>query len=270
MLSTSQKPPMDQFIPRNELFLFASPESDFTAAKVPEAVHRPVTLPKPLDSEFLCSSPESASGYMHAAEVMGDEMKTESLASKGIESTSRSQQQRQGMFQEFMNAMALMASPESAAGLVPSAMYLDEDSRALLFEMQHQADDLPKTLQEALIDPRAVVITEAVRPFSIVDVNDAWVGLCGYNRDEALQKDIGKLLQGPETDHQVARTIVPQLMQEQFAHAVLTNYTKQGRRFENKLLKAGLISDEQGTKYFVGVFEELFESAEGGRMMAAV
>jgi PAS domain S-box-containing protein len=204
---------------------------------------------------------------MHAAEVMADEMKGEILAGRGVKSASRSQQQ-DVMFQEFMSTMALMASPESATGLVPSAMYLDEESQALLFKIQHQADDLPKTLQEALIDPRAAVITEAIHPFSIVDVNDAWVGLCGYNREEALHQDIGKLLQGPETNHHVARTIVPQLMQEHFANVVLTNYTKQGQRFENKL-KAGLISDEQGTKYFVGVFEALLvESSEGGRMMA--
>ena len=250
-----------------ELLSFASPESDFTSAYVPDAVNRPVSQPKPFDAEFLLSSPLSASGYMHAAEVMADEMKAEILAARGVESASGSQQ-RDVLFQEFIATMALMASPESATGFVPSAMYLDEESQALLFKIQHQADDLPKTLQEALTDPRAAVITEAVHPFSIVDVNDAWVGLCGYTREEALQQDIGKLLQGPETNHQVARTIVPQLMQEHFADVVLTNYTKQGQRFENKL-KAGLISDEQGTKYFVGVFEALlFESSEGEKMMA--
>jgi PAS domain S-box-containing protein len=248
-----------------EFYSTTSPQPRLTTENVSEEVKRPVTQPKPLDTEFLFSSPASAFGYMHAAELMSEEMKAEILVGRGIEDNAQS---KEILFEEFMDTMALMASPESAAGVVSCAAFLDEQARADLFKIQHQVNDLPKTLEDALADPRPVVITEVVHPFSIVDVNDAWVGLCGYEREEALNKNIGKLLQGPETNHQVARTIFPQLMREHFANVVLTNYTKQGRRFRNKL-NAGLISDEYGAKYFVGVFEELYDSAEGGRLMSS-
>lgn len=247
-----------------DLYFFASPESDFTAERVSEAVNRPSIDPEEhMDTEFLVASYDSAFGSIHAAEVMSEEMKADILTARGVDYSLP----QSVVYQDFVNTMALMASPESAAGFVSSAEYLDEESRSVLYKIQHQEEELPMTLQEAMADPRAIVVTQVDRPFSIVDVNDAWVGLCGYDREEAIHKNLGKLLQGPETDHQVAETIVPQLMRNHFANVELTNYTKEGRRFRNRL-RAGLISDDQGVKYFVGVLEEMYES-QGGRYVSS-
>ena len=46
--------------------------------------------------------------------------------------------------------------------------------------------------------PQARVITESVPPFRITHVNDAWEGLCGFTRQEAVGKTLG-MLQGPGT-----------------------------------------------------------------------
>jgi len=263
------------YIHSAETLSFASPESDFTSAHVADAVNQSFTPQRQQESllhdpELWISCPESASGYIHASEILSEEMKTEILASRGIQYTP---QRQEVMFQEFMDTMALVTSPESASGVASSTMYLDDKTKDLLYQYRHQVDDLPKTLAEALADPRPVVITEVVHPFAIVDVNDAWVGLCGYQREEARHKGVGKLLQGPDTNLQMARSIVPQLLQSHFANVILTNYTKEGRRFQNQV-KAGIISshddDENGVKkYFVGVFEELLEAShdEGKRMM---
>ena len=74
--------------------------------------------------------------------------------------------------------MTLIASPESAAGM------------SVLAKLQYQEDDLPKTLNEALADPRAVVVRSMTSSFDIVDVNEAWVGLCGYDRKGAMHQNL--------------------------------------------------------------------------------
>jgi hypothetical protein len=62
-------------------------------------------------------------------------------------------------------------------------------------------EPLPRTLQDALRrSSRAIVITEAVKPFRIVNVNKAWENLCGYSYVEAKDMTLGSLLSGPETD----------------------------------------------------------------------
>jgi PAS domain S-box-containing protein len=212
----------------------------------------------PIDAGLLVSSPESAYGFTHAAELMSEALKADVLESQGAE-YKPSKSSDEIMFQEFIDNMALMASPESASGFVFSAELLDEDSKSLLSRLQSRVEALPQTLEEAMLDPRAIVITSLTSPFDIVDVNEAWVGLCGYERDEALHKNLGKLLQGPDTNAEAAQSMVSQLKQEHFAESTITNYTKQGRKFQNRV-QAGLLSDDQGqTKYFVGVFEELFD-----------
>jgi PAS domain S-box-containing protein len=166
------------------------------------------------------------------------------------------------MFQEFLDNMALMASPESAAGIVSSAGLLDDEFRSVLAKLQYREDDLPKTLNEALADPRAVVVTSMTSPFDIVDVNEAWVGLCGYDRKGAMHQNLGKLLQGPDTNAEDAHIMISKLRREHYADTMLTNYTKQGRKFQNHV-QAGLLSDDAGqVKYFVGVLEEMFEDEE--------
>lgn len=218
----------------------------------------------PIDAALLVSSPESAFGSTHAGEFLSDSFKAELLESQGVE-YKPAKSSDAIMFQEFLDNMALMASPESASGFVASAEFLDEASKAMLSKFHARAEALPKTLEEAMADPRAIVVTSLTSPFDIVDVNEAWVGLCGYERNEALHQNLGKLLQGPDTNADATKTMVSQLQQEHFAESMITNYTKQGRRFRNRV-QAGLLSDDKGqTKYFVGVLEEIFDQ-EGGKM----
>lgn len=118
---------------------------------------------------------------------------------------------------------------------------------------------LPRTLEEALHasqNHRAIVITEPTIPFRIVDVNTAWEGLCGYSFVECQGKTLGSLLQGPETDRSAVTAVVSTLLRGEEAGAVLTNYTKDGRAFRNRL-RVGPLMDGEHTTHFIGVLQEI-------------
>ena len=119
---------------------------------------------------------------------------------------------------------------------------------------------LPRTLEEALRpSQQAFVITETNAPFRIVDVNTAWEGLCGYSFVECQGKTLGSLLQGPETNRSAVTAVVSTLLRGEQAGAVLTNYTKDGRPFRNRL-RVGPLMDGDKTTHFIGVLQEIHDN----------
>lgn len=120
-------------------------------------------------------------------------------------------------------------------------------------------EPLPHTLEDALRPSnRAIVITETTVPFRIVDVNQAWEGLCGYSFVECQGKTLGSLLQGPKTDRAAVTAVVSTLLRGEEAGAVLTNYTKDGREFRNRL-RVGPLMDGDKATHFVGVLQEIHD-----------
>lgn len=121
---------------------------------------------------------------------------------------------------------------------------------------------LPQTLEEIMRQKsRAIVVTEPTKPFRVVDVNECWEGLCGFTFSEARGKTLGSLLKGPATNQVAATGLVAHLLQGQEAGAVLTNYTKEGREFRNRIRVGPVYEDDSRTKitHFVGVLEEIQE-----------
>lgn len=117
---------------------------------------------------------------------------------------------------------------------------------------------LPRTMEDALRTPksRAVVITENKKPFRVVDVNSCWENLCGYSFVESKGKTLGSLLKGPETDSTAATGLIAQLMNGEEAGTTLTNYTKSGRRFRNRI-RVGPLFNGSTVTHFVGVLQEV-------------
>lgn len=106
-------------------------------------------------------------------------------------------------------------------------------------------------------DARAIVVTDTKNPYRIVAVNTAWENLCGYTREECKGHSVGRLLQGPGTDTDNAMMLLSKLLAGEEADAILTNYTKNGRKFQNKI-KVGPVKDDMGkTVNFVGVLQEV-------------
>jgi PAS domain S-box-containing protein len=118
-------------------------------------------------------------------------------------------------------------------------------------------EPLPRTFEDAVRPTRrAIVVTEATPPFKVIDVNKAWEGLCGYTFVESKGKTLGGLLKGPETDTCAATALVNQLMNGEETGTVLTNYTKSGRKFRNRLRVGPLVDESGRTSHFVGVLQE--------------
>lgn len=129
---------------------------------------------------------------------------------------------------------------------------------------------LPKTLQDALRpSSNAIVVTETSAPFRVVNVNKAWEELCGYTYVESKGKSLGSLLKGDETDRVAITAMVNKLLHGEEATAVVTNYTKEGRKFRNRIHVGPLYAngnDEASPaidllsakpSFFVGVLKEV-------------
>ena len=117
----------------------------------------------------------------------------------------------------------------------------------------------PQTISEAMGDPRPTMVTSSESPYKILHVNDAWVSLCGYQPEESIGHTVGQLLQGPETERFLARELVgKQLQNGPFSQAVLTNYTKQGRKFAN-YVKVGKMADPN--LMYVAILQEISSEA---------
>jgi PAS domain S-box-containing protein len=119
------------------------------------------------------------------------------------------------------------------------------------------SEPLPRTMQDALRrSSRAIVVTESVKPFRVVNVNKAWEDLCGYSYVEAKDKTLGSLLRGPDTDNSAGTAMIVQLLRGEEAGATLTNYTKDKRAFRNRL-QVGPLMDGEHITHFVGVLQEV-------------
>lgn len=127
---------------------------------------------------------------------------------------------------------------------------------------------LPTTLSDALrpCKNRAIVITEAVKPYRIVNVNECWITLCGYSHVESYGKTLGTLIHGPETNVHAATTLISQLLQgESDVGTTLINYKKGGQKFRNRIRVGPLYNDDTTANnngyriptHFVGVLQEV-------------
>lgn len=132
------------------------------------------------------------------------------------------------------------------------------------------SSSLPKTLQDALRpSSNAIVVTETNAPFRVVNVNKAWEELCGYTFVESKGKSLGSLLKGDETDRVAITAMVNKLLHGEEAIAVVTNYTKEGRKFRNRIHVGPLYASSNDEvslaidlssaqpSYFVGVLQEV-------------
>lgn len=254
---------------------FSSPESDFTSA--PQAVHNSTA---PANEEWSGSlsfaSPESdmvsAPQEVHNLRSTVQEEWSESLSFATPESDFASSPQEihllssaSSVVEDIFRTQQLYPSAESATGFIPIAEMVDQNIVQALIKNLSLKESLPKTVEDALNDERPTVITTAESPFRVVDVNSAWEGLCGYSREEAVGCNIGSLLQGPDTNVGTADAMVRALRENGVSETVLTNYTKNGRRFGNRI-QVGMIPTDDSTStasndfYLVGVLNEIGES----------
>jgi len=196
--------------------------------------------------------------------------------------------------QQAMDRMLLQSEfqiPESATGSIHVTEYLNSQQLQQLETSQRQKrqrqgkkaeEAMPRSMQEAMADDLAVVVTTAHPPFQVVAVNSAWEGLCGYSRTEAKHQPIGNLLQGPDTppeQGEATRDMIKSLMRHpnQVQSIDLINYTKRSQKFHNHLQVSSIMKtpesseqDQQPSRaeYFVGVLETVMPEGSGQQMAA--
>lgn len=218
-------------------------------------------------NQLLMLSPESALGVTHVAEVLTADEKEQLQSYFGKDLPNALPEEVTPPMDDMLLQHMLLSSPESATGYVHAAETLTEPLKA---ELKTLTTPLPTSLDDILADQndkRAIVVTEATAPFRVVHINASWEGLCGYTQAEAAAQPIGDLLKGPET--QFDRLQQLQAHPEQPQSALLVNYTKQGRKFHNRLQVGPLFKsgESSNVEYLVGVLQEVNE--QGGMQMAS-
>ncbi|KAH8067451.1 PAS domain-containing protein [Aureococcus anophagefferens] len=126
------------------------------------------------------------------------------------------------------------------------------------YECRHiHADDKP--LRRAFHgDPRAKVVTTARRPFVIANVNQAWLDLCGFGKDEVLGRTMS-CIQGELTDRRAVESVHAAVAAGRAADMTLINYTSKGDAFLNYVRVFPLYADanpNQRPSNYLGILED--------------
>lgn len=245
---------------------FASPEADCTAVPNAPDIEWSENLSFASPEADFTSLPERATTTEWSEQLSFASPESDFVAPMLTDNTAPvAAQLEKNALEELMASPVMslaISSPESASGSMHTHHLLDDHE---LYQLHQAADNnqaLPVTLEEALADEtRAIVVTAATDPFHIVDVNDAWVGLCGFSKEEARNQSLS-LIQGPDTNQRALDMMVEELLHGREATTLVTNYDKKGRKFYNKL-KAGPIKDSNDNiTHLVGILQEVSEQPE--------
>jgi PAS domain S-box-containing protein len=233
---------------------FASPESDFNSAYEVHNTPWPtaewsghLSFSSP-EADFTChpSAPDMEFSNQYSFASPEADFQVMELPQVSVVTQTSSSEELYSLHPFYQRSIS---HPESAFGEIPIHQLM----------ASLPVEPLPLTFEEAMRDHRAVVITSADKPFEIVDVNDAWVGLCGFPREEALHGSLN-MLQGQATNQRLLDALMAGLVQGREGQTVVTNYKKSGETFVNHV-RAGVIRDAQTHKvtHFVGVLQEIPE-----------
>ena len=244
---------------------FTSPESDFTSPSLKDDFINHIEKDESHRSNMAYSLPYSSddSDFTNPAfmDLLDDRMKEQILKTHPLQQTSLSEKVNRrdlGPLESERHFDSAVAEEVTAA---PQSDY----------HIFHEAP-LPHNLLEATLpnDTRAVVITEAQMPFRIISVNDSWEKLCGYTQNQCRGMSL-ECIQGPETNQSAVASLMAHLLKGEEAGTLLTNYSKDGRKFHNRLRVGPLKNDSGMITHFVGVLKEVNEHGESfdGSMMHA-
>ncbi|KAL7430400.1 hypothetical protein ACHAXM_004478 [Skeletonema potamos] len=114
-----------------------------------------------------------------------------------------------------------------------------------------------------------MVMTSADRPFTITKVNGRWEKLTGYKSEEVVGKSSCSILQGKDTTNEDLDLLMRPVLFKRPSCAMVTNYTKSGRRYRGYLTLYPLSTDSKISHYlglttFVQWIDKVGENGKTG------
>jgi len=121
-----------------------------------------------------------------------------------------------------------------------------------------------RAMDEAAI---GITITDPNREDNpLVYVNDGFLGMTGYDRDEVLGRNC-RFLQGPETDEATVAEIREAVDAERALTVELLNYRADGEAFWNRLTITPIHDHDGSLTNFVGFQQDVTDYVERGRSL---
>jgi len=116
-------------------------------------------------------------------------------------------------------------------------------SDAVEFTLQKEIPlELPRTLTQAMADPRPCMIASLDDPLTIVNVNQAWCEVYGYTKVEVLNQNLVRLLQGDSNPQDGEDFVIDQLLscsdssvEESSSLSKVAHYTRDGQAIKEPL-----------------------------------
>jgi PAS domain S-box-containing protein len=96
-------------------------------------------------------------------------------------------------------------------------------------------------------------------------VNDAFLEMTGYDRDEVLGRNC-RFLQGPETEAEPVRELRRAIDEQRSVSVLLRNYRRSGEQFWNAL-EISPVYGEDGVTHYVGFQEDVTERVERTQLL---
>ncbi|CAM9154643.1 unnamed protein product [Ectocarpus sp. 8 AP-2014] len=126
--------------------------------------------------------------------------------------------------------------------------------------MPQDADDwLNMFISSAESFPACIVISDMTIPGApMVYINGEFTKTTGYTKEEAVGRNC-RFLQGPETEPESIAVIRNTLSKGQDCHVKLTNYRKNGEKFQNLLSMKPVFDGDNIYRYVIGVQFEILE-----------
>jgi PAS domain S-box-containing protein len=158
--------------------------------------------------------------------------------------------------QRLMKATPSIASMDSALAMAAKSDIWSsknsEDAEAWLAKFTSTADTFPACI---------VVSDMTQHGAPMIFVNAAFCKVTGYTKEESVGRNC-RFLQGPDTEPEAVATIRSTLSKGQDCHVKITNYRKNGEKFQN-LLSMKPVFDAYGVyRYVIGVqFEVLADKS---------
>lgn len=111
-----------------------------------------------------------------------------------------------------------------------------------------------------------IIITNAHR--EITWVNNAFTKVTGYTIEEAVGKNPGKLLQGPESDKAVIESLRNSIQHNQSFEAEILNYKKDGSPYWVNIKGSALFNNAGEVEHYFAIEEDITERKKTAQLIA--